>query len=66
MALEDKAHKLHMDHLIAGNAYEVRRSSNLVDWSTAATITADSTTFTWTVMPTDQPHAFFQIVEKAN
>lgn len=51
-----------MGELTAGTTYELRTSANLVQWTTAATITADSGTATWSTKA-DQPAAFFQLVQ---
>jgi hypothetical protein len=51
-----------MGNLSAGAAYELKTSSDLVQWTTAATITADSDTATWTAKA-DQPAAFFRLVQ---
>lgn len=57
--------KLSMDHLTSGTAYELRTSSDLLQWSTATTINATSSTATWTVSP-PKTLAFFQLVEKTS
>lgn len=51
-----------MGNLAPGTAYELKSSSNLVQWTTAATVTADADTATWTAKP-DQPAAFFRLVQ---
>jgi hypothetical protein len=50
-----------MSNLNAGTSYNLLTSTNLLQWGTATTFTPTSTNYTWTVTPTDLPHAWFQL-----
>ena len=54
---------LKMDGLTVGKAYEVKTSSTLSAWTSAATVNATAGTAIWPITP-NEPKAFFQLVEK--
>ena len=53
---------LTMNGLTSGMSYDLRTSTNLVQWSTATTIEATSATADWSVTA-DQSAAFYQLVQ---
>lgn len=53
---------LSMGGLVPGNTYALRQTSDFSQWTTATNLNATATTATWAI-PTDQPQAFFQLLQ---